>query len=73
MKPVFADAFFYVACLNRADQHHQKAIAFASRWSGRAWSRRASPRFDRVNGHENAVLSGLPVFSLAQLSIKLYK
>jgi len=35
MKPVFADAFFYVACLNRADQHHQKAIAFASRWSGR--------------------------------------
>jgi len=35
MKPVFADAFFYAACLNRADQHHAKAVAFASRWSGR--------------------------------------
>jgi len=24
MKGMFADAFFYVACLNRADQHHEK-------------------------------------------------
>ena len=30
MKAVFADAFYFVACLNRADQHHQKAITFAA-------------------------------------------
>ena len=29
MKAVFADAFYFVACLNRTDQHHQKAVAFA--------------------------------------------
>jgi len=27
MKPVFADAFCYVACLNRPDQHHAKVMA----------------------------------------------
>jgi predicted nucleic acid-binding protein len=31
MKAVFADAFYFVACLNRADQHHEKAVFFASR------------------------------------------
>ena len=35
MKPVFADAFFYVACLNRADQHHNRVMAAASRPLGR--------------------------------------
>jgi len=35
MKPVFADAFFYVACLNRGDQHHEKAIRFARQPLGR--------------------------------------
>jgi len=25
MKAVFADAFYFVACLNRADQHHKKS------------------------------------------------
>ena len=30
MKAVFADAFYFVACLNRADQHHNKAASFAS-------------------------------------------
>ena len=30
MKAVFADAFYFVACLNRADQHHSKTAAFAS-------------------------------------------
>ncbi len=30
MKAVFADAFYFVACLNRADQHHKKAASFAS-------------------------------------------
>ena len=29
MKAVFADAFYFVALLNRADQHHSKAIAAA--------------------------------------------
>ena len=29
MKPLFADAFFYVACLNRADQHHERVMALA--------------------------------------------
>jgi predicted nucleic acid-binding protein len=31
MKALFADAFYFVACLNRADQHHEKAAFFASR------------------------------------------
>lgn len=35
MKAVFADAFYFVACLNRADQHHAKAISFASQFTGR--------------------------------------
>lgn len=35
MKGMFADAFFYVACLNRADQHHEKVMAFARRPLGR--------------------------------------
>lgn len=35
MKPVFADAFFYVACLNRADQHHDKVMVAASQPLGR--------------------------------------
>ena len=30
MKPVFADAFYFVALLNRADQHHPRAVAAAS-------------------------------------------
>jgi hypothetical protein len=30
MKPVFVDAFFYVAFLNRLDQHHQKAMLLAN-------------------------------------------
>ena len=30
MKAVFADAFYFVACLNRADQHHNKVASFAS-------------------------------------------
>jgi hypothetical protein len=34
MKPVFADAFYFVALLNRADQHHSKAAAFASQFRG---------------------------------------
>ena len=29
MKPVFADAFYFVALLNRADQHHPRAVAAA--------------------------------------------
>ncbi len=29
MKAVFADAFYFVALLNRADQHHSKAAAAA--------------------------------------------
>jgi len=29
MKAVFADAFYFVACRNRVDQHHQKAASFA--------------------------------------------
>jgi predicted nucleic acid-binding protein len=29
MKPVFADAFYFVALLNRADQHHAGAVAYA--------------------------------------------
>src|SRR6266550_1536308 len=29
MKTVFADAFYFVALLNRADQHHAKVIGFA--------------------------------------------
>jgi len=29
MKAVFGDAFYFVACLNRADHHHQKAASFA--------------------------------------------
>jgi len=29
MKAVFADAFYFVALLNRADQHHSKATAAA--------------------------------------------
>ena len=29
MKAVFGDTFYFVACLNRADQHHQKAASFA--------------------------------------------
>ena len=29
MKPVFADAFYFVALVNRADQHHSKAVAAA--------------------------------------------
>lgn len=29
MKAVFADAFYFVALLNRADQHHAKTIAAA--------------------------------------------
>ena len=29
MKAVFADAFYFVALLNRADQHHTKTIAVA--------------------------------------------
>jgi len=35
MKPVFADAFYFVACLNRVDQHHQKAVAFAAQFTGK--------------------------------------
>jgi hypothetical protein len=29
MKPVFADSFYLVAFLNRADQHHERVVAFA--------------------------------------------
>ena len=29
MKTVFADAFYFVALLNRADQHHSRAVAAA--------------------------------------------
>ena len=32
---VFADAFYFVACLNRADQHHRKAVAFANQFTGK--------------------------------------
>ena len=32
---VFADAFYYVACLNRADQHHEKAVSIARRQRGK--------------------------------------
>jgi len=35
MKPVFADSFYFVACLNRADQYHRKAVAFAAQFTGR--------------------------------------
>jgi len=35
MKPVFVDAFFYVACLNRADQFHERAMHFARQPLGR--------------------------------------
>lgn len=31
MKAVFADAFYFVALLNRADQHHRKAVTAAQR------------------------------------------
>ena len=30
MKRVFADSFYFVALLNRADQHHSRAVAVAS-------------------------------------------
>lgn len=30
MKRVFADAFFYIALLNRRDAAHQRAVEFAS-------------------------------------------
>ncbi len=29
MKPVFVDSFYFVACLNRHDQHHEKAMTSA--------------------------------------------
>jgi uncharacterized protein len=35
MKPVFADAFYFVACLNRVDQHHRTAVAFANQFTGK--------------------------------------
>jgi predicted nucleic acid-binding protein len=35
MRPVFADAFYFVACLNRLDQYHQKAVAAASQYTGK--------------------------------------
>ena len=35
MKPVFADAFYFVACLNRSDQHHEKTVAYARQMTGR--------------------------------------
>jgi uncharacterized protein len=35
VKPLFADAFYFVACLNRADQHHGKAVAFAAAYTGK--------------------------------------
>jgi predicted nucleic acid-binding protein len=31
MKAVFADAFYFVALVNRADQHHRKAVAAAEK------------------------------------------
>lgn len=41
MKPVFADAFYFVACLNRADQYHERVVEFAMRYTGKivtTWS-----------------------------------
>jgi len=35
MRPVFADTFYFVACLNRVDQHHRKAVAFAAQLTGK--------------------------------------
>lgn len=34
MKPGFADAFYFVALLNRADQHHSRAVAAAREFRG---------------------------------------
>lgn len=34
MKTCFADAFFYVALLDRNDQFHKRAVAFASEFTG---------------------------------------
>lgn len=34
MKAVFADAFYFVALLNRADQYHARAVAAARQLSG---------------------------------------
>jgi uncharacterized protein len=34
MRPVFGDAFYFVAWLNRFDQHHSKAVEFARRYTG---------------------------------------
>lgn len=34
MKPVFADAFYFVALVNRADQHHSRAVAAARQLHG---------------------------------------
>jgi len=35
MKPVFVDSFYFVACLNREDQHHEKALVYARQPMGR--------------------------------------
>jgi uncharacterized protein len=35
MKAVFADAFYFVALVNRADQHHRKAVAAAQQLESR--------------------------------------
>jgi hypothetical protein len=34
MKTVFADAFYFVGLLNRADQHHARVVAAAGRLHG---------------------------------------
>ena len=34
MKPVFADAFYFVALLNRADQHHAKVTKLTDALTG---------------------------------------
>ena len=34
MKPVFEDAFYYVAFLNKADVYHQKAVALSQFFRG---------------------------------------
>src|SRR5947208_1349136 len=34
MKPIFADAFYFIALVNSSDQHHPKALAAAQQFYG---------------------------------------
>ncbi|MDD2710262.1 MAG: hypothetical protein PHV34_19945 [Verrucomicrobiae bacterium] len=65
MKPVFADAFYYVALLNKADIYHQKAVnlsqlsrerLMAKAWA--PWSERLPKMILRKMTEKGAVRNG---------------